>query len=129
MKHLSLSKGFLRYSPLLAVMGGIFFFSHQPGGSLPLPPVPGLDKVLHALAYAVLAAAALHACPAPAGRRAGRCHGVMVVLFCVLFGAGDEIHQSFIPARTATAGDLLADAAGALFLVLAARRREDGPAE
>jgi len=112
---------------MLAVMGGIFFLSHQPGGSLPLPALAGLDKVLHAMAYAVLASTVLHAFPAPADRSAGRWHRVMVVLFCVLYGVGDEIHQSFIPARTATGGDLLADAAGALCRVLAVRHREAGP--
>ena len=35
-------------------------------------------------------------------------------LLAVLYGLGDEVHQSFVPGRDASVGDVVADAAGAL---------------
>ncbi len=98
---------------MLAVMAGIFFMSNQPGSSLSLPPVLGVDKLLHGMAYAVLAASVIHAFPSWGEWPGGRFAGIAVVLVCFLYGVSDEFHQTFIPARTATVGDLLADVAGA----------------
>lgn len=98
--------------------------SSQPGATLPLPQIVGLDKLLHAIAYAVLAAAASYAFPAWLARPAGRFKGIWIVLFCVLYGLSDEFHQTFIPQRTATLGDLLADGFGAFCWVAASRRFE-----
>jgi len=123
LKKVQLSRRSLRVLPMLAVMGGIFFLSHLSGSSLPLPLGHGLDKLLHALAYGVLAATVIYADPALTGRPAGGFSGVMVVLVCVVYGVGDEFHQSFIPARTASLCDLLADAVGAFCLVVVAQRR------
>jgi len=123
MEKMELSKKSLRFLPLLAVMGGIFFMSNQPGSSLSLPPIQGIDKLLHAMAYAVLAASVIHAFPKWKERPVGPFAGVGVVLFCLLYGISDEFHQTFVPARTATFGDLLADTTGALLWVIAARHR------
>ena len=111
-----------RFLPLLAVMIGIFFVSHQPGSSIDLPLIPGIDKVLHGFAYAVLAAAASYAFPEWLARPVGRFRGVWIVLFCVLYGLSDEFHQTFIPQRTATLGDLMADGFGAFCWVVVSRR-------
>lgn len=96
--------------------------SHQPGDTLSLPSFPGIDKVLHAFAYAVLAASAMYAFPAWSSWPEGRYAGAGLVLFCVLYGISDEFHQTFIPGRTATLGDLVADAVGAGLSVYALRR-------
>ena len=111
----------LRLVPLTLVMGTIFLLSHQPGESLPLPEVVNLDKVLHCLAYALLGLAALFALP-PAWRRQHPVKaGVGVVLFCLLYGLTDEVHQSFIPGRFPSGADLLADGFGGLLAVLITR--------
>ncbi|MFC1512958.1 VanZ family protein [Thermodesulfobacteriota bacterium] len=119
----------LRLLPMLAVMAGIFFMSNQPGSSLSLPPILGVDKLLHGMAYAVLAASVIHAFPSWLDRPCGVFAGMGVVLFCLLYGISDEFHQTFIPARTATVGDLVADATGALLWVVVARRRKSGAGE
>lgn len=76
--------------------------------------IPGGDKAAHVGEYAVLGfllARALRATrPGPGG-------GAIVAtaaLLGTLYGASDEFHQSFVPERTATLGDLAADAAGSL---------------
>lgn len=79
-----------------------------------VPDLPGApsDKLLHALAYAGLCACVIFA--ATRGRR--REATVRVVLasavVCVLFGVTDEWHQSFVPGRDPSAGDVAADALG-----------------
>ena len=108
----------LRLIPMLTVMGIIFFLSQQPGTELQLPLPPGTDKFGHGGLYAFLAWAALLAVAPVLPRRTLRV-GVLVVLFCLLYGISDEFHQSFVPGREPSGGDLLADAAGALAAVAA----------
>ncbi len=107
----------LRMLPMILVMGIIFFLSQQPGDSLDLPDIPDLDKVLHALIYGVLAATTLFAI-SPEKRRAapGRA-SLFVILFCVLYGISDELHQSFVPGRMPDILDLIADTTGATLMV------------
>ncbi|HHO48258.1 MAG TPA: hypothetical protein ENN06_07370 [Desulfobacteraceae bacterium] len=107
----------LRFIPVVLVMGIIFLLSHQPGPDVRLPRVPGIDKLLHALAYGVLAGTAVYAFPPETRRRRTLGVGLAVVIFCLLHGLADEFHQSFIPGRTASWADLAADAAGALLAV------------
>lgn len=108
----------LRCLPVILIMGILFFLSHQSGSSLPLPPLPGLDKAVHAIAYAVLGAAALFAILPETRHRKAHMVGLGVVLFCMLYGITDEFHQSFVPGRFPGIGDFLADTAGAIALVL-----------
>ncbi len=60
---------FKRLVPPAGVMAGIFFLSHQPGETLPLPALPGLDKLAHFAVYGLLAATLIRACR-PAMRQA-----------------------------------------------------------
>ena len=91
------------YLYLAAAWAGlIFLLSSQPGSAVGLPPP--WDKLAHALAYAVLAALL---------RRGGLAPGRAFAL-AVLYGAGDELHQRFVPGRLADPADLAADAFGAL---------------
>ncbi|MGE3275612.1 MAG: VanZ family protein [Vicinamibacterales bacterium] len=97
--------------PVAAYMAVIFWLSAQ---SHP-PAPPGLsDKWQHGLAYAGLALVSLRAL---AG---GRWSGVTLAalagawLIATAYGATDECHQMFTPARTPDLMDLAADATGAL---------------
>jgi len=99
-------------------------------------PVPDLfsmqDKLIHAAAYALMAFLFWNA---------GRFHVVahsqftleklllMTVIFCSLYGASDEWHQSFVAGRDASLFDWLADTLGALLLTLALWKREVGVLE
>ena len=107
----------IRFVPLTLVMGTIFFLSHQPASELPLPYLPGLDKLAHATAYATLAAAALYAAPRNLLKARPQLAGILVVTFCMLYGVSDEYHQRFIPGRDPSLGDLIADTAGSACLI------------
>jgi VanZ family protein len=109
---------FLRYIPMIMVMGIIFFLSAQTGDSLDLPDIPDLDKVLHAVAYAVLALTVLYAVPGEKYRGNPWRVSLLVVLFCLLYGMSDEFHQSFVPKRMPSALDLAADTCGAVLAVV-----------
>ena len=111
----------VRMLPMILVMGTIFFLSQQPGDTLHLPDVADLDKYLHALAYGVLAATTLFAVR-PDRRRANPVRvALFVILFCILYGISDELHQAFVPSRMPDIFDLLADATGACLTVSAWR--------
>ena len=98
--------------PALAYAGVIFWLSHQPN------PLPGLttlvsDKVLHALEYAGLSgllALGLSRLGVPGLRRVA----LLAVVLAAAYGATDELHQSFVPHRSADPLDWLADSVGAL---------------
>ena len=80
-----------------------------------LPSWPYQDKVIHAGIYGVLAALwvrAFNTLPSWQGRR-GRLLFIGIAL-ATLYGLSDEWHQSFVPARSADAADLLADFIGSL---------------
>jgi VanZ family protein len=84
--------------------------------SHPFPFLPeGLlssDKLLHAGAYALLAAFVRVALAGTRLRPAAAL--LLAVGIATLYGASDEIHQAYVPAREPSALDLVADAVGAV---------------
>ena len=119
----SISLQILRVVPMLAVMGTIFFISHQPGDSFELPEIINLDKLLHGIAYGVLAAAVLYATPLELRKKSLSFTAVLAMSTCLLYGISDEFHQSFIPGRYASIWDVIADLLGAALVVWLWRRR------
>ncbi|MHB1843200.1 MAG: VanZ family protein [Deltaproteobacteria bacterium] len=94
------------------VVGGyaalIFYLSTQ---SNPLPALTAhvWDKLLHLTEYGGLGfCLALALTP----RFQGRDLLAWVALLGLLYGASDELHQSFVPGRDAELGDVLADGIG-----------------
>lgn len=67
-------------------------------------------KAAHFTEYAVLAVLLVRALQ-PAGRLRARAAVLAVVLGALLAGA-DELHQAFVPSRTAALRDVLVDVAG-----------------
>jgi VanZ family protein len=106
-----------RFIPVITVMGIIYYFSSLPGEALDLPDIPDIDKLLHSLAYAVLALSAAYAVPPRYLDRHPVKAAVLIVLFTIVYGLSDEFHQSFTPNRTPSALDLAADTLGALIAV------------
>lgn len=98
---------------MLVVMGVIFYLSHQPGDTLYLPAIPGIDKVCHLAVYALLALTVLWYFPSGRQKPPGMVV-LQTILFCFIFGLSDEFHQSYIPYRSVSVFDLLADLAGAI---------------
>jgi hypothetical protein len=90
----------------------IFVASSIPGSALVAGPVVGFDKIVHALVYAVLGALttrALIVAPGLAPAPAALCGAALAALY----GVSDEWHQSFVPGRFPSVGDVVADALGA----------------
>ncbi|MBU0664585.1 MAG: VanZ family protein [Proteobacteria bacterium] len=106
---------FLRIIPMFLVMGIIFFFSHQAGNTLYLPPLPGADKICHMGIYGLLAMAVLWYFSSAKQLSLVKV-ALKTVFFCLLYGMSDEFHQSFIPQRSVSGLDLLADLAGAIMV-------------
>jgi len=102
----------VRLVPMTVIMGTIFFLSHQPGDSLYMPPVLWFDKIAHIAVYAVLAATVLYAFH-PRLRDEKTVWVVLLTMGgCILYGIGDEFHQSFIPGRFVSIFDVVADTLG-----------------
>ncbi|MFQ5692535.1 MAG: VanZ family protein [Nitrospinota bacterium] len=105
---------------LLLYSGLIFYLSSrtQPVPFLaPFAIFPHADKVFHATEYALLASLWLGAL-----RRAGvggpeAAAPSITFAICVLYALSDEFFQGFIPGRSSSAGDLLADGTGAALAI------------
>ncbi len=112
-----------RFLPLVLVAATIVYLSHQPSDDLPLPSFFLADKLAHLAAYTALGASAILAL-GPAGHRwPPPAVAFGIIGFCLVFGITDEIHQSFVPTRSPSAADLLADTLGGALAVIGWRLR------
>jgi len=107
---------------LLAMLGGIFYLSHQPSLEVIPPLFQHQDKVLHAGMYFLLSVSMIV--------NRDLCRGFyplpIIFILGLIYAVSDEIHQSFVPGRDCSAGDLLADIVGlsiGLSVYLRYRRR------
>lgn len=116
----SLRRNWYRPVPLLLAMAAIVYQSHQPGDSFSLPRIAHIDKLLHMLVYTVLGLTFLFALSPTWRHRRPLLAAVSAVLFCLLFGITDEFHQSFIPGRFPSGGDVVANTLGGVLAVLIA---------
>ncbi len=93
---------------LLLMLGGIFYISHQPSLKVIPPIFIHQDKVLHAGMYFLLFISMM------VNRDICRGFHPVPVMFVsgIVYALSDEIHQSFVPGRDCSAGDLLADITG-----------------
>ena len=71
------------------------------------------DKSLHFWAYGLLALLAIRALASAAWAGVTWRTAAIGWVWAVAFGAFDEVHQSFVPGRSLSGGDLIADAFGA----------------
>jgi VanZ family protein len=93
----------------------VFLFWQSSYPSLPSALLfPHDDKLMHMGAYgflAFLAARNLHREKPLFSRTKLK---LLAVLFACLYGLSDEIHQAFVPARTASVWDFAADVCGSI---------------
>lgn len=116
---------------LTAYCSLIFWISHQPKLTPPgIDLFPHVDKIFHFGAYFVmgllawLAFSALTNATASQTGSSEHLIAVLAWLFCALYGASDEFHQSFVVGRDMSALDWLADAAGAASAVFLLEKKK-----
>jgi VanZ family protein len=104
------------WAPVIVYMALIFAISSisRPAD---LPSAIG-DKGGHALLYFGLGSLFVRALAGGWWQAFGTRTGFAAVAYSTIYGVTDEIHQVFVPSRTAELADLLADAAGASAAVI-----------
>ena len=111
--------------PVAAYMALIFYFSSlsQPDEDLPkfLFEIFS-DKLLHAIEYAVLGCLCYRAFRGASGPFGAAYAAMFAIVTASLYGATDEVHQAFVPFRTATWTDWVADSAGGVIGAIGCRR-------
>jgi VanZ family protein len=110
-----------RWGPALAMMLIIYLASAQPKGSALMPDLGGwLDLIVkkgaHFLFYAVLGLGFLRGIRGDGPIARGTL--MLAVLLTVVYAAGDEYHQTFVPGREGKWQDVAIDAAGASIALL-----------
>jgi VanZ family protein len=119
------SRAFLRdQAPVLVWMALIFTASSIPSGRFPDVSIFRFDKLIHLVIYGVLGFL-MHRALSRQSRfpLLARWAALWSVLFCVLYGVSDELHQSFVPGRDMSGYDLIANTAGALLSAVIVRVR------
>ena len=107
-----MSKAFHYWLPVFAYCGLIFVVS-----SFSKPPLMESlffwgGKLLHMGEYSILGFLSIRAIHSLNSRSSNGFVFALSVIFCVFYGFSDEIHQSFVPGRTVSIGDLMADGVG-----------------
>jgi VanZ family protein len=111
--------------PVVAYMALIFYLSSLPHPDEQLPKILFEklgDKLLHIIEYAVLGLLFYRAFRRAAGPYAAEYAVVLAVAAASVYGATDELHQAYVPFRTSTWSDWIADTAGAVIGVIGSRR-------
>ena len=107
-------KRFIYWLPVIALCVAIFVQSSFPPPDLKLS-FPLKDKVMHMVAYGLLAVLFFRACRLTWPARLSPMQLLAIsVLFASLYGVSDEFHQSFLAARQADALDGVADVVGSI---------------
>lgn len=110
---------FYYWSPVIIYCAFIFYMSSRPAPES-IPKIAHLDKLLHAGAYALLSALFFRAYRATRfGDRLATAI-LLSILSAGIYGISDEVHQYFVPSRSAEVQDVLADIAGSAIGAFAA---------
>ena len=112
-------RGFALYV-MPAILYSLFIFLMS---SLSAPPTPTFDlewgdKVTHAGAFGLMMLFNFRAFRWLLPARPLKMQAGLALLYCMLYGASDEIHQYFVPNRSCDIFDWIADTTGALLGLL-----------
>lgn len=108
-----LQKITIYWFPVLFYCLLIFIQSSHPAPQN-LPDYPFMDKLLHFACFALLGALFLRAFNTTPIKQNLKLALILSVFLSSLYGISDEIHQSFVPFRTADPMDVLADILGSI---------------
>lgn len=103
----------LAWAPAALYMALIWFVSSLEAPSFPVQMFPLRDKGVHTTEYTVLAFLLAHACVRTWHTRSLARVAFVAVFLTILWGFLDELHQAFVPGRSADLLDLVADTVGA----------------
>ncbi len=95
-------------------MALIFAISSIPMPALPIGDVPFKDKGIHFVEYGVLGFLVMRACLLTWPRVTVYRVALFAIGTTILWGLLDELHQAYVPNRSAELLDLAADSLGAL---------------
>jgi len=101
------------YYWLPVILYCLMIFKQSSGPAILILPVPHIDKLFHLVGYAILA---ILFCRAFRSLGILNVHTMMFlnILLSAVYGFSDEIHQYFVPYRSADINDFLADVIGSL---------------
>jgi VanZ family protein len=111
-------RNFADVAPLVGYCALVFAVSALHSPPAPEYPFQWGDKISHALAYAAMAFLAVRATRVIGVDRALARRLVAAYVFCIAYGASDELHQYFVPGRDCDVFDWLADATGSGLVML-----------
>ena len=98
------------WAPVVVYMAVLFFVS-----SLEQPTIPaGGDKPWHLIGYTGFGLVVARAFAGGLGRRVAPRAALLAVALGIGYAITDEIHQMYVPGRSAEAADLLVDSAGVI---------------
>jgi len=104
----------------VALWAGLLFFLSSRSDLGAAGRIP--DWITHGTAYLAFAVLVARAAVGGLGEPLAGRTAAAVVLAVTLYGVSDEWHQSFVPGRDSSAGDVAKDAGGATVGVLLFRR-------
>lgn len=109
----------------VALWAGLLFFLSSRSDLGPAGRIP--DWLTHGTAYLIFAMLLARAWVGGLLRPLAGQTALAVVLAVTVYGVSDEWHQSFVPGRDSSAGDVAKDAGGAIVGVLLFRRLAPRP--
>ncbi len=121
-----IKKYLILHAPWQILALAIFVLSSLPGDDLPNLGFQAADKLIHMLIFGFLAVLILISFENATSSFLYHNARFLAIGITVLYGALDEIHQYYVPGRSASVWDWTADIAGAfilLFLFRLLRRR------
>lgn len=107
-----LQRIFFFWFPLIGYTVFIFILSSEPA-SEDIPDIWNIDKLMHFMAYGVLSVLWLRALKRHWGEIRNKKLIFLSFLFATLYGISNEIYQYFIPYRSASIADAVANGLGA----------------
>ena len=111
--RLEMSRVVKFWLPVLVCMGFIFYASSIPGQDIPAVFV-NQDIVFHIIIYLMLGFLYARALKNTYSNMTPAKVILFTVIFCVVYGVTDELHQAFVPYRTVSGLDVLNDGIGSL---------------
>jgi VanZ family protein len=105
------------YLPALIWASIILILTLMPGNYIPEPPFQllSIDKVVHLLIFGIQSFLSLAGFYRSTGERSPHLLNILIIVItCCLYGAAIEFIQEYVPGRSRSAGDMIANTAGAI---------------